>query len=180
MMKTASSRRYRPMRKRRRAPSPSLLTATRTSTFERSMGRQFPGMSVGKLNLTDLTKLHQKLVATMSKGMKQRLQLAVAILHKPEVLILDEPTSGVDPVARDQFWELLIYLAREKGVTIFICTHFMNEAQRCDRLLLMREGRIIADDAPQRILDTVGVPDIEEAFLALVEADGNGTKEGVA
>ena len=72
--------------------------------------------------------------------MRQRLSLAVAIVHEPEMLILDEPTSGVDPLARDQFWELLIDLSRNQNVTIFVSTHFMNEAARCDRISLMNDG----------------------------------------
>ncbi len=77
-------------------------------------------------------------------GQKQRLQLAVAIIHGPEVLILDEPTSGVDPVARDSFWRYLISLSRDDGVTIFLSTHFMNEAERCDRISLMNAGKVLA------------------------------------
>ena len=77
-------------------------------------------------------------------GIRQRLQLAVAIQHRPEMLILDEPTSGVDPVARDQFWEYLIALSRNGGVTIFLSTHFMNEAMRCDRISLMHSGKVLA------------------------------------
>ena len=77
-------------------------------------------------------------------GQKQRLQLAVAVLHGPEVLILDEPTSGVDPVARDSFWRTLISLSRDDGVTIFLSTHFMNEAERCDRISLMNAGKVLA------------------------------------
>ncbi|MFX8868130.1 AAA family ATPase, partial [Acinetobacter baumannii] len=69
-------------------------------------------------------------------GIKQRLQLAVAVLHRPAMLILDEPTSGVDPIARDAFWRTLIDLSRDEGVTIFLSTHFMNEAERCDRISL--------------------------------------------
>ncbi len=82
-------------------------------------------------------------------GMRQRLSLAVAVLHDPEMLILDEPTSGVDPVARDSFWELLIELSRREGVTIFITTHFMNEGMRCDRISLMNAGKVLACDAPR-------------------------------
>ena len=74
-------------------------------------------------------------------GLRQRLSLAVAVLHEPKLLILDEPTSGVDPVARDSFWELLIDLSRKEGVTIFVTTHFMNEGMRCDRISLMHAGR---------------------------------------
>ena len=81
-------------------------------------------------------------------GIRQRLSLAVAIVHEPEMLILDEPTSGVDPLARDRFWELLIDLSRNQGVTIFVSTHFMNEAERCDRISLMDSGRVLATDTP--------------------------------
>ena len=82
-------------------------------------------------------------------GVKQRLQLAVAVLHRPPMLILDEPTSGVDPVARDAFWRTLIDLSRNDGVTIFLSTHFMNEAERCDRISLMHQGRVLAVGAPE-------------------------------
>lgn len=82
-------------------------------------------------------------VLALPLGIRQRLSLAVAIVHEPELLILDEPTSGVDPLARDQFWELLIALSRNQGVTIFVSTHFMNEAARCDRISLMDEGRVL-------------------------------------
>ena len=81
-------------------------------------------------------------------GIRQRLSLAVAIVHEPEILILDEPTSGVDPLARDRFWEALIDLSRNQGVTIFVSTHFMNEAERCDRISLMDSGRVLATGTP--------------------------------
>ncbi|PHS44924.1 MAG: ABC transporter ATP-binding protein [Alteromonas sp.] len=87
------------------------------------------------------------LPASLPLGLRQRLSLAVAMVHKPEVLILDEPTSGVDPIARDNFWRLLITLAREDGVTIFISTHFMNEAARCDRISLMHAGKVLVTDS---------------------------------
>ena len=86
-------------------------------------------------------------------GLRQRLSLAVAVLHEPQILILDEPTSGVDPVARDSFWELLIDLSRKQGVTIFVTTHFMNEGMRCDRISLMNAGKVLACDAPQKLID---------------------------
>ncbi|MBN8441130.1 MAG: ribosome-associated ATPase/putative transporter RbbA [Thauera sp.] len=106
-------------------------------------------------------------------GMRQRLQLAVAVLHRPDVLILDEPTSGVDPVARDQFWELIIDLSRRDGVTIFITTHFMNEAQRCDRISLMHAGKILASDTPAALVEQRGAASLEEAFVGyLAEASG--------
>ena len=89
-------------------------------------------------------------------GIRQRLSLAVAVIHNPEMLILDEPTSGVDPVARDGFWELLIQLSREQGVTIFISTHFMNEAERCDRISLMHAGKVLAQGTPAELKQKQG------------------------
>src|SRR4030095_13760924 len=102
-------------------------------------------------------------------GIRQRLSLAVAVIHGPEVLILDEPTSGVDPIARDAFWELLIDLSRQQGVTIFISTHFMNEGARCDRISLMHAGKVLAQDAPAALLRARGVETLEEAFIAYLE-----------
>jgi ribosome-dependent ATPase len=106
-------------------------------------------------------------------GIRQRLQLAVAVLHEPDILILDEPTSGVDPVARDQFWIQLIRLSREEGVTIFISTHFMNEAERCDRISLMHAGRVLAVGQPQALAEQRGSASLEDAFVDyLKEAAG--------
>jgi ribosome-dependent ATPase len=102
-------------------------------------------------------------------GIRQRLSLAVAAVHEPEILILDEPTSGVDPMARDQFWELLIDLSRNQGVTIFISTHFMNEAERCDRIALMHAGRVLATDTPANLVASRGAANLEDAFIAYLE-----------
>jgi len=102
-------------------------------------------------------------------GVRQRLSLAVAVIHDPEMLILDEPTSGVDPIARDQFWQLLLQLSREDDVTIFISTHFMNEAERCDRISLMHAGRVLAQNTPAELVRTRGVENLEEAFIAYLE-----------
>jgi len=104
-------------------------------------------------------------------GLRQRLSLAVAVLHEPAMLILDEPTSGVDPVARDSFWELLIDLSRKQGVTIFVTTHFMNEGMRCDRISLMNAGKVLACDAPQKLIETRHTPSLEDAFIAYMEDD---------
>ncbi|MEQ8267002.1 MAG: ribosome-associated ATPase/putative transporter RbbA [Parvibaculum sp.] len=98
-------------------------------------------------------------------GIRQRLQLAVALIHGPEILILDEPTSGVDPIARDQFWQYLIDLSRRDGVTIFISTHFMNEAERCDRISLMHAGRVLAVGNPHELARRRGETTLEEAFV---------------
>lgn len=102
-------------------------------------------------------------------GIRQRLQLAVAVLHKPDVLILDEPTSGVDPVARDKFWALMIDLSRRDGVTIFISTHFMNEAQRCDRMSMMHAGIILDSDTPATLVEKRGAETLEDAFIGYLE-----------
>ena len=102
-------------------------------------------------------------------GIRQRLQLAVAVLHRPDVLILDEPTSGVDPVARDEFWALMIDLSRNDGVTIFISTHFMNEAQRCDRMSLMHAGRVLASDTPEALTRARQAATLEDAFIGYLE-----------
>jgi ribosome-dependent ATPase len=111
-------------------------------------------------------------------GIRQRLSLAVAIVHEPEMLILDEPTSGVDPLARDRFWELLIDLSRNQGVTIFVSTHFMNEAERCDRISLMDSGRVLATDTPSSLIAARGAATLEDAFIRyLEEATGS---DGVA
>jgi ribosome-dependent ATPase len=102
-------------------------------------------------------------------GVKQRLQLAVAVLHRPALLILDEPTSGVDPVARDAFWRSLIDLSRNDGVTIFLSTHFMNEAERCDRISLMHRGRVLAVGAPKELVKERGSASLEDAFISSLE-----------
>ena len=105
-------------------------------------------------------------------GIRQRLSLAVAMVHRPELLILDEPTSGVDPIARDSLWQLMIDLARNDVVTIFISTHFMNEAERCDRVSLMHAGRVLVVDAPAELVRERGVATLEEAFIGYLKDAG--------
>jgi ribosome-dependent ATPase len=112
-------------------------------------------------------------------GIRQRLSLAVAIVHQPEMLILDEPTSGVDPLARDRFWELLIDLSRNQGVTIFVSTHFMNEAERCDRISLMDAGRVLATDTPANLIKARGVATLEDAFISYLEEATGSRASGV-
>ena len=110
-------------------------------------------------------------------GMRQRLQLAAACLHRPEVMILDEPTSGVDPAARDMFWRLLGELSRRDGVTIFVSTHFMNEAERCDRVSLMHAGKVLAIGTPEELRQAKGAAKLEDAFVAFLgEADPDRTE----
>ncbi|UKJ76563.1 ribosome-associated ATPase/putative transporter RbbA [Azospirillum brasilense] len=102
-------------------------------------------------------------------GQRQRLSLAVAMVHEPALLILDEPTSGVDPIARDAFWEIMIGLARRDRVTIFISTHFMNEAERCDRISLMHAGHVLVSDTPAALVERRGAATLEEAFIGYLE-----------
>ncbi|GBQ12290.1 ABC transporter ATP-binding protein/permease [Komagataeibacter rhaeticus] len=102
-------------------------------------------------------------------GIRQRLQLAAACINNPEILILDEPTSGVDPAARDMFWCHLIRLSREGHVTIFVSTHFMNEAARCDRISLMHRGHVLAVGTPAELVKKRGAPTLEAAFIAYLQ-----------
>ena len=120
-----------------------------------------------------LADVEDALPASLPLGIRQRLSLAVAVIHRPEMLILDEPTSGVDPVARDMFWQLMVDLSRQDKVTIFISTHFMNEAERCDRMSLMHAGKVLASGTPQELVARRGAANLEEAFIAwLQEASG--------
>ena len=108
------------------------------------------------------------LAEVLPLGVRQRLSLAVAVIHAPEMLILDEPTSGVDPIARDEFWKLLVDLSRRQSVTIFISTHFMNEALRCDRISLMHAGTVLACDTPAALMAARGSADLETAFIGYI------------
>ncbi|HEX8784113.1 MAG TPA: ribosome-associated ATPase/putative transporter RbbA, partial [Steroidobacteraceae bacterium] len=121
--------------------------------------------------LTDfgLEQVADTLTESLPLGIRQRLSLAVAVLHEPDMLILDEPTSGVDPVARDGFWDLLIRLSREKGVTIFLSTHFMNEAARCDRMSMMHAGKVLAQGPPAQLVAERKAKNLEEAFIGYLE-----------
>ena len=110
------------------------------------------------------------LASSLPLGVRQRLSLAVAVVHEPELLILDEPTSGVDPGARNRFWQLLMRLSRQDGVTIFISTHFMNEGERCDRISLMHAGSVLACDTPHQLAEQTGTENLEGAFMKTLEA----------
>ncbi|MCT0213945.1 ribosome-associated ATPase/putative transporter RbbA [Synechococcus sp. CS-1324] len=115
------------------------------------------------------------LPGTLPLGVRQRLSLAVALVHRPELLILDEPTSGVDPIARDIFWQKLIDLSRSDHVTIFLSTHFINEAQRCDRLSLMHAGRVLVSDTPAGLMVRRGAATLEQAFIGYLEEASGAT-----
>jgi ribosome-dependent ATPase len=128
-----------------------------------------------------LTDYLEQRTSDLPLGIRQRLSLAVAIVHEPEILILDEPTSGVDPLARDRFWEALIDLSRNEDVTIFVSTHFMNEAERCDRISLMDSGSVLATGTPAQLIKSRGVATLEDAFISyLEEAMGTGASAAKA
>ncbi|HMS06367.1 MAG TPA: ribosome-associated ATPase/putative transporter RbbA [Burkholderiaceae bacterium] len=135
--------------------------------------KDIPGRVEEMVERFGLVDVIDSLPASLPLGIRQRLSLAVAMVHKPELLILDEPTSGVDPVARDAFWRLLIELSRRDRVTVFISTHFMNEAERCDRMSMMHAGKVLDSDVPARLVEKRGAKTLEEAFIGyLVEAEG--------
>jgi len=140
-----------------------------------------PGRVQEMMERFDLTAVTDVLPGNLPLGQRQRLSLAVALIHQPEMLILDEPTSGVDPLARDGFWRILIELSRREHVTIFISTHFMNEAERCDRISLMHAGRVLISDAPAALIARHGSESLNDAFIryledALQEETGSGAE----
>ena len=112
------------------------------------------------------------MVGRLSGGQRSRASLAVALLGTPDLLVLDEPTVGLDPVLRRDLWKLFHEIA-DRGAAVFVSSHVMDEADRCDRLMLMREGVIIADDTPDGIREKTRTDDIESAFLSLVEQTGD-------
>ena len=136
---------------------------------------QVPGRVQAMVERFGLQEEIDSLPDALPLGLRQRLSLAVAMVHQPELLILDEPTSGVDPVARDNFWRLLIELSRRDRVTIFISTHFMNEAERCDRISLMHAGKVLVSAPPADIAMQRGAGSLEQAFIAYLE-DASGTR----
>ncbi len=125
------------------------------------------------LEQVDLVDHADALAGRLSGGQLSRVSLAVALLGKPELLVLDEPTVGLDPVLRRDLWALFHRLAVD-GSTLIVSSHVMDEAQRCDRLLLLREGVLVADDSPGGLLSATGAADVESAFLALVDASAAG------
>ena len=123
---------------------------------------------IDKFRLKDI--LNEK-TSSLPLGVKQRLSLGVSVLHKPSILILDEPTSGVDPIARDEFWELIVSLSRDEGVTIFVTTHYLNEAMRCDRVAMMNAGKLLASDSPEQIMKNKNADSLEQAFIEYIKED---------
>ena len=124
------------------------------------------------IEAVDLGSHADQVVGRLSGGQRSRASLAVALLGSPDLLVLDEPTVGLDPVLRRDLWKLFHEIA-DRGAAVFVSSHVMDEADRCDRLMLMREGVIIADDTPDGIREKTRTDDIESAFLALVEETGD-------
>ena len=128
----------------------------------------------------DLADVADVKPSALPLGIRQRLQLAAACLHRPEVLILDEPTSGVDPAARDMFWRHLLRMSREDKITIFVTTHFMNEAARCDRISFMHQGRVLAVGTPAELVAQYHAPNLEETFVQYLLLDEAAQKHASA
>lgn len=137
--------------------------------FRRIIGA--PASDVDRvIERTELGSVAGRLVGSLSGGQRSRVSLAAALLGEPEVLVLDEPTVGLDPVLRVELWALFRSLA-DDGATLLISSHVMDEAKRCDRLLLLRDGALLADDTVQGVLQITGTDDVEQAFLRLIERD---------
>lgn len=130
------------------------------------------GVESGEVSRTieavDLGAERRKLARNLSGGQRSRVSLAVTLLGNPELLVLDEPTVGLDPVLRRDLWDLFHRLA-DDGAAVFVSSHVMDEAERCDRLLLMRQGRLLADESPHELLARTGATNVEHAFLSIVE-----------
>lgn len=125
------------------------------------------------LAVLDMEDKREELVDSLPLGWKQKLAFSVAIVHEPKVVFLDEPTGGVDPVTRRQFWEL-IYQAARKGITIFVTTHYMDEAEYCDRVSIMVDGRIDALDTPSALKKTYDATGMDEVFYSLARKAQRG------
>ena len=117
----------------------------------------------------ELDSLRKKLVQDLPLGHKQKLAFSIALIHEPQIVFLDEPTSGVDPITRRQFWEM-IYAAAARGVTVFITTHYLDEAEYCDRISIMVDGNMAACDTPKKVKADLGVNTMDEVFLKLTRA----------
>jgi ABC-2 type transport system ATP-binding protein len=135
--------------------------------FARLLGAQEADVARSLADV-ELTPLARRRVGVLSGGERSRVSLALALLASPELLVLDEPTVGLDPVLRRDLWDLFARLA-ERGTSLLVSSHVMDEALRCDRLLLLRDGRLLADATLPDLLAQTGAPDVEGAFLALVE-----------
>jgi ABC-2 type transport system ATP-binding protein len=166
----------RPLRERvgyvTQAPSVyrDLTVAENLRYFSRVLGTR-PERIGGAIDTVGLAGFRDRIVGRLSGGQEARVSLATALLNEPPVLVLDEPTVGLDPVLREELWATFADLAAG-GTTLLVSSHVMDEAAHCDLLLLMREGRILASDSPAALLDRTGAADLSRAFLALIESEG--------
>jgi ABC-2 type transport system ATP-binding protein len=145
------------------------LTARENARYFASLYGLGKAAANDALDAVGLAHAGDQLVANMSGGQRSRASLACALVGRPEVLVLDEPTVGQDPVLRDELWDRFRRLAAD-GVTLLVSSHVMDEANRCDQLLLIREGILIADDTPSAVKGTAGTDDLDQAFLNLIRA----------
>jgi ABC-2 type transport system ATP-binding protein len=122
--------------------------------------------TVEMLDRLGLTAYENRKIGDLPLGWKQKLAFSIAILHRPKIVFLDEPTGGVDPITRRQFWNL-IYEAVEKGITVFVTTHYMDEAEYCDRVSIMSDGRIVALDTPEKLKQIYNAANMDEVFLKI-------------
>jgi len=127
---------------------------------------QIKKRSAELLDKLDFRDYSDRLISDLPLGLKQKLAFSVAILHEPKIVFLDEPTGGVDPVTRRQFWEM-IYEAAARGITVFVTTHYMDEAEYCDRISIMSEGRIVALDTPSGLKRQYNAGSVEEVFVKI-------------
>jgi ABC-2 type transport system ATP-binding protein len=127
------------------------------------------GLLLDKLNFREYG---DRLISDLPLGLKQKLAFSVAVLHEPKIVFLDEPTGGVDPITRRQFWEM-IYEAAARGITVFVTTHYMDEAEYCDRISIMSEGKIVALDAPADLKRQYNAASVEEVFVKIARPENN-------
>jgi ABC-2 type transport system ATP-binding protein len=113
-----------------------------------------------------------RVIADLPLGLRQKLAFSVAVLHEPKIVFLDEPTGGVDPITRRQFWEM-IYETAERGITVFVTTHYMDEAEYCDRISIMSEGKIVALDTPSNLKNQFSAASVEDVFIKIARPVNN-------
>ena len=125
--------------------------------------RKIKEKTVEMLDMLDMKEVRDTLAGSLPLGWKQKLSFSIALVHEPQIIFLDEPTGGVDPETRRRFWEM-IYEASAKGITVFVTTHYMDEAEYCDRVSIMVDGRIAAMDTPGRLKEKYGAANMDEVF----------------
>ena len=133
--------------------------------------KEIKGKTDTLLSMLDMRQERDKFAGSLPLGWKQKLAFSIAMIHDPEIIFLDEPTGGVDPETRRRFWEM-IYDASEKGTTVFVTTHYMDEAEYCDRVSVMVDGRIAALDSPERLKEMYRAENMDEVFRTIVGRSG--------